>query len=211
MTVHRGCTKLLCLALTLALPAALHAEEAAAPALTLSEAERGALLAMLEEGRTRTEELVARVEDDDFGRRPEPDRWSVSEVLEHIAATEGLLFGLVENALAAEPDPEWQQVAEAVPIDAFTTRVRDRSQRAQAPEILQPKGAQTREEGLERYRTNRAATIEFVRSTAAPLKQHTAEIPGGKLTVHHFLNLIAAHNLRHNEQIAEALEQLESP
>jgi uncharacterized damage-inducible protein DinB len=195
-------------ALTLGIAATARGEEAAAP---LGDDERAALVALLEEGRDATEALVARAQGEVFARRPAPERWSVSEVVEHIAATEELLFGLMEQALAAPADPEAEALFTAVPLDGFAARVRDRSQPAQAPEAVQPKGAQTREEGLARFRSTRAATLEFVRTTQAHLRAHTAPVPGGKLSGLHFVTLIANHNLRHNLQITEVLGQLQVP
>ncbi len=46
------------------------------------------------------------------------------------------------------------------------------------------------------------------RRIQAPLKRHTAEAPAGKMNVHQWIGLLAGHNLRHNKQIVEALEQL---
>ena len=66
----------------------------------------------------------------------------------------------------------------------------------------------SREELLGRYAGARQVTLDFVRRTQAPLKAHTAAFPGGKLTSHQFLALVALHNMRHNAQIAEALAQL---
>lgn len=198
----------LALALGAVLAAPFGAAETEPIGAALTEAERFALVERLEQGAAATETLVARAEGELFTRRPAEGRWSVSEVLEHITATEELLLGLVRSALDAEPDPEWRELLEAAPLDAFAERVQDRSRPAQAPEVVQPKGAQTREEGLDRHRAARAATLELVRTTSAPVKQHTAPVPGGKLSAQHLLVTIASHNLRHNQQIAEALEQL---
>jgi uncharacterized damage-inducible protein DinB len=195
-------------ALALALP--LHGEEAAAaPAAgSLTDGERAALVDMLERGRTQTEELITRAEGEQFTTKPGPERWSVAEVLEHIGATEKLLFGMVQQSLAGEPDPEAAGLLETLPIASFAERVSDRSQKAQAPDMLQPQGGKTREELLGGYRESHQAILEFVQTTPAPVSAHTSATPAGKFTAHHLLTLIAAHNLRHNQQIAEALDQL---
>ena len=194
---------------------AVRAEEAnpaAAPAAgALTDAERAALVEMLEQGRKETEELVARAEGDLFTTKPAPDRWSVAEVLEHIGATEQALFGMVHTALAAAPDPEAPQLLAAVPVADLAGRIKSREQRFQAPAELQPKGGKSRQELLALYRTAHDATLEFVRTTQAAVAAYTAPSPAGKLTVHHVLTLIAAHNLRHNQQIAEVLTQLAQP
>ena len=198
-------------ALATALAAPLHADDPAAAAGTLSAADREALVEMLEQGRAETDALLARAEGDLFTRKPAPERWSVAEIVEHVGATEEALFGMVQTALAAEPDPEAAQLVAAVPIADFAARVKDRSQPAQAPDMLVPTGGKEREELVSRYHAAREATLQFVRTTDAAVASHTGATPMGKLTAHHFLTLIAAHNLRHNQQIAEALEQLATP
>jgi uncharacterized damage-inducible protein DinB len=40
------------------------------------------------------------------------------------------------------------------------------------------------------------------------VKKHVADGPTGNMTVHQLLVLMGGHNLRHNAQIREALEQL---
>jgi hypothetical protein len=212
MSAQRSLARPLSLLAALAALAAgpLVAEGTAAAAAPgpLTDAERQTLVEILERGQAETEALFIRAEGDAFTRKPAPERWSVGEVLEHIAATEELLLGMVETAVAAPPDPEAAALLQASPVSTLAERVRDRSQRAQAPEMLQPKGTQTREEGIARYRAARARTMDYVRTTQAAVGAHTAAFPGGKMTAHHLLTVIANHNLRHNQQIAEALEQV---
>lgn len=201
----------LCLVLPLLLAAAgaIRAQDTvAAPAGALGDADRQAFLDTLERGLAETDALLARAEGDLFARRPAPERWSVGEVLEHITATEELLMGSIETALAAPADPEAAGVLERLPVADLATRVQDRSQPAQAPEAVRPKGGLTRSQAVEAFHARREKTLEFVRTTQAPLGAHTSEVPGGKLTALHFLTIVANHNLRHNKQIAEALEQL---
>lgn len=188
--------------------AAAQPAAASAPSLAgLTDADRTALLDLLERGRAETEALVAKAEGDAFTWKPAADRWSVAEVLEHIGSTEKLLFGMLSQALAGEPDPEAPKLLEAVPVASFSDRIQDRSQKVQAPDMLVPKGGVGRDELLAAYRTAHDATIEFVRATQAPVASFTAPTPAGKLTAHHLLALIAAHNIRHNKQMAEVLEQ----
>jgi hypothetical protein len=210
-------TRTFALGATLALAAALplaadhHAAgeahgHAHAAAGALSDADRATLVAMLEQGQAETAALLAKAEGALFTTKPAADRWSAAEVLEHIAMTEEALFGSVEAALAAPEDPEGAQLIAAQPIANFSATIKDRSQRFQAPDMLRPSGGKTREELVARYEAARAKTLELVRTTQADVVTHTGATPMGKLTVHHFLTLIAAHNLRHNQQMAEAIE-----
>jgi uncharacterized damage-inducible protein DinB len=200
------------LALLVATAPALRADDpvAAAPA-GLSDVDRAALVDMLERGQKETEELIAQATGDRFTQKPAADRWSVAEVLEHIGATEKLLLGMAQAALGTPADPEAAAILTAMPVASFGARVEDRSQKAQAPDMLVPKGGQTREQLESAYREARQATLEFVRTTQAPVAAHTTATPAGKFTVHHLLALIAAHNLRHNKQIAEVIEQTATP
>ena len=185
---------------------------AAAPAAgALTDAERATLVEMFEQGRKETDELVARAEGDLFTKKPAPDRWSVAEVLEHIGTSEQALFGMVQTALAGAPDPEAAQLLAASPVADFAGVIKSREKRFQAPAELQPKGGKSRDELLAIYRTAHDASLEFVRTTQAAVASYTAPSPAGKMTVHHLLTLIAAHNLRHNQQIAEVLTQLAQP
>ena len=61
---------------------------------------------------------------------------------------------------------------------------------------------------LEKFGMLRARTLDYVRTTDAPLKGYTAEGPAGKMNAHQWIGLIGAHTLRHNAQIAEAQAML---
>ena len=153
----------LALACGLSLP--LRGDDPTAAAGTLSTADREALIAKLEAGRAETDALIAQAEGERFTHKPAADRWSVAEVLEHIGATEEALFGAVQGALAAEPDPEAAALLAANPIATFGATIEDRSQRFQAPDNLVPTGGKSREELISRYHAAREKTLELVRTT----------------------------------------------
>ena len=66
-----------------------------------------------------------------------PDRWSVAEVLEHIASAEDFIMGMVhEQVMKAPARPAGEDVKA---IDNFVlTAIPDRSHKNQAPEPLKP-------------------------------------------------------------------------
>ncbi len=190
------------IALLLTLPAA--AQELGG---NLSDDDRAQLVEMLESSRSTTEELAAQADCAIWSEQPAEDSWSVGEVLEHVVIAEEGIFALALRALEAPEDAEWQSLAGA-DVAAMVAGMQDRSQKFKAPEQFQPKGEMEREELLRQYGAVRAVTLDYVRSTQAPLKRHTAEGPPGKMNVHQWLVLIAGHNMRHNAQIAEVLEQV---
>lgn len=169
----------------------------------LTDAERAELIDVLERSKAEFDRLVAGAGGDAWARKPAPDRWSVGEVAEHLLLSEGVVRARVQAVLDSDPDADWQAAA-ALEVATIVATVSDRSQKFQAPERVQPKSELGREEVLARFAAARAETLRYVAETAAPLKQHTSESPVlGRFNAAHWLGFIAAHNFRHNQQIAE--------
>ena len=135
--------------------------------------------------------------------KPAPDRWSVAEVLEHIAVSEDFLFQNVANnimkAPAGAPDRDTAK------IDAFVlAAIPDRSHKAQAPEPLRPTARWTPAETLGHFLESRAKTIAFLESTS-DLRAHVVNSPplNQPMDAYDWLLFIAAHSERHTKQILE--------
>ncbi len=194
-----------CLALLLILATvpAFAAGDEISPKLT--EDERAHLVELLETSQSELEALAAEAEGDLWLKRPAADSWSVGAgVVPHVRA-EGLFYGVVTATPASEPNPEWRTVAESGTAGLEAT-VLDRSQQFQAPEQLQPTGEPSRSDLLARFASARAQTLELVGSLDGPVKEHTFTGPPGTMNTHQWLVLVGAHNLRHNQQMKEALE-----
>jgi beta-alanine degradation protein BauB len=174
----------------------------------LDEAERQQLLELYQRGQDELEELVAATPDELWATKPAADRWSVAEVVEHLGASESLLFGFVQQALGSPENKDWALVEGKMAPGNFLAMLQDRSKKFQAPEPLQPQGGLSRADALAKFAGARAVTAEFVRRTDLAVKKHVADGPTGNMTVHQLLVLMGGHNLRHNAQIREALEQL---
>ena len=151
-----------------------------APSGALSEAERAQLLGLYERGQRELEELVASTPEELWAKKPAPDRWSVAEVVEHLGAAEGLLFGMLQQALAAPPSPNWALVEGGMSTENFMGMLQDRSKKFQAPEPIQPKGGMTRADALAKYAGARAVSAEFVRRTTRPGQEARRRRPGGQ-------------------------------
>ena len=186
----------------------LIAEDHEGPTGSLSAEERAEIVDLLERSRSELESLTAGVVGERWTTRPGEDRWSVAEVVEHLVLSEEGIVGMARTALEAPVDPEWEAIAAASSVEGLVANLRDRSQKFSAPEVFQPRGEMSREELLAKFAAARAATLDFVHSTQAPLKMHTAEGPPGKMSAQLWLVLCGAHNLRHNQQIEEVLQQL---
>ncbi len=172
---------------------------------TMTEEERAKVIGLLRESHKEFLELTGSVSAAGWNYKASPDRWSVAEVAEHILLAEGALFAMMEKALAAAPNPDWQ--ASTAGKTEFLERVMvDRSRKAQAPESVQPRSSLPPAEVLARFEQARAKTLKFAEDTPLPLKAHTADHPFpvfNTLNGYQWLIYIPLHNLRHNQQIAE--------
>lgn len=181
----------------------------AAPSGGLSAGEKAEILDLYRRSTQETLELVSNTPDELWAKKPAPDRWSVSEVVEHLGLTESLLLGLATKSLAEPASANWATVEGGMSTDNMMGMLQNRTQKFQAPEPAQPKGGMSRADALAKYGGARAVTAEFVRRTNLPVKKHVATLPIGSMTVHQVLVMIGGHNLRHNAQIREVLEQLQ--
>jgi len=135
--------------------------------------------------------------------KPGPDRWSVAEVTEHIAAAEDFIRDSIREKVMTSPLVTGQADAKAVD-DLVLKAVPDRSRKAQAPEPLRPTNRYgSPQASLKHFRESRAMTLQFLKQTK-DLRQHAADSPmGKKLDGYEWVLFIAAHSERHTKQIEE--------
>jgi hypothetical protein len=151
---------------------------------------------------------VEKLTDEQWNARPAAFKRTAGETAEHIALSEGLLYSAMERALATPINPEWetQSAGKEKLLDGLLA---GRQGKAQAPEPIQPlKRKMSRVEIMTMYKEGRAKTLKFIETTELPLKAHTLPHPFpifGTLNAYQWLLYIPAHNLRHNKQIAEVL------
>jgi hypothetical protein len=138
--------------------------------------------------------------------RPEENRWSVLDCVEHVATVEEIFLKRLASGEYTEAPPE-----DKAKEEALAARVVDRSTRRQAPETVAPKGRFTSlAEGLERFQTARGRTVEFARENSADLYRLASAHPVfGPLNGVEALIIIANHSKRHAEQIREVRAALE--
>jgi len=186
---------LIVIAVCLAGSSAVRAQE-------LSQAEKDKALQYLESTKKGVEEATKGLSAAQWNFKPAPDRWSIAEVMEHIAATEDTLRGMVtEQVLKAPPAPDRdvKQIDEMV-----MTRIPDRSHKAQAPDALRPTNRFGSPEGaLKHFEETRAATVALLKSTP-DLRQHATDSPlGVKVDGYEWILFIAGHSERHTKQMLE--------
>ena len=148
------------------------------------------------------------------GRRPAPDRWSVAEVLEHLALVEVRFAASVEEALTAARAAGLAEESEPrVPLaELVRTRLADRGEKRDAPRAAVPTGTlddaaamAALEAARQQFRANVVSGDGFA------LGRVTAEHRRwGPLTIYQWVEVLAGHEQRHAAQIAEVGAQLQS-
>jgi uncharacterized damage-inducible protein DinB len=175
---------------------------AAARAQEVTQAEKDKALQYLESTKKNIQEATRGLSAAQWNFKQGPERWSVAQVMEHIAAAEDMLRGLTTEkvmAAPAAPDRDVKHIDEMV-----VTMVTDRTHKADAPEPLRPVNRfGSPEEALKHFVESRAQTEEFLRKTP-DLRAHAVDSPlGTKLDAYEWVLFIAAHSERHTKQINE--------
>lgn len=172
-------------------------------AQNLTPEERGKAVKYLEKTRAGVLEATKGLSQAQWDFKPGPDRWSVAEVTEHIAAAEDFLMDMVHEKVMKAPARADGEDVKA--IDEFVLQaIPDRSHKVQAPEPLRPTNRfGSPKDSLKHFRESRAKTIAFLKSTK-DLRQHATDSPmGKKLDGYEWVLLVAAHSERHTKQIEE--------
>ena len=128
----------------------------------LTPAERDQLVNLLEHSQRESLESLNGVSNAGWFYQPAPGRWSVGRIGEHLMLAESILFGGVDRAIQAGPNPQWQ--LETKGKTEFLWRVLpNRYQRVEAPEVAMPKGDLRRSDVIDEYVRARTLTIKFVK------------------------------------------------
>lgn len=165
-----------------------------------------ALLAYLEQQHEVLRRSVESVPADRRAVRPAADRWSVAEILEHIAIVETRLQKLFAAKVAdarATFGPDEASLPDLHPWDR--SRVLDRSYAVTANEAVRPTGTLDPEAAWSAVERSYASFRETVRaSDGVPLGRILQPHPVfGPMNLHNWVEFVAGHEARHAAQIRE--------
>jgi hypothetical protein len=187
----------------MAVGAALAFAAASVRAQETTQADRDKALAYLESTKKGVLDATKGLSEAQWNFKPAPDKWSVAECIEHIAAAEDLIRGMaVDKVMKAPAAPD----RDTAKIDAgIMAMIPDRSQKAQAPDELKPTNRFGSPEGsLKHFVESRTATENFLKETP-DLRAHAVDSPlgGPKLDAYEWVLFVSAHSQRHTKQIEE--------
>ena len=146
------------------------------------------------------------------GQRPGPDRWSVAEVLEHLAIVESRVVQLANGRIAAAKAAGLGPELETSPIiDSINrARITDRSQRVTAPAMIQPQSgtdAASVWSALQQARANLREAV--LAGDGLALTEISHQHPAlGLINLYQWLVFVGSHEARHTAQIREIASEL---
>ncbi len=180
----------------------LMAGAATARAQEVTQAEKDKALQYLETTKKNILEATKGLSEAQWNFKSAPDRWSVAQVMEHIAAAEDFIRGMLKEKVMMAPAGDAGRDVKKTD-EAVLMMVPDRTTKAQAPEPLVPSNRFGSPDGsLKHFVESRATTEDFLKTTTG-LRDHVTESPLGKLDGYEFVLFIAAHSERHTKQINE--------
>jgi hypothetical protein len=173
-------------------------------AAPLSQADRDALINDLERSRKVFLDAIADVKTEaQWNYKPAADRWSVAECAAHIIAAEEYFRDQIAATLKtpALPAEKRSNAGDAV----ISKMVRDRSSKFQAPAQLEPTGkVAPRAQAIADFEATRKKTLDYVRTTQDPLREHGSAGPGGQVTsAYQLVLMLSGHTERHTAQLQE--------
>ena len=166
----------------------------------MTEGEKQTILTSLERGQAALLDAVRGLDEELAARTPGSGKWSILQCLEHVAVSEDYLFLQI---LASQP--AGTSMVNMQREARIAARGTDRAQRVESPpEALPTARFSTLQEALQGFLASRERTIQFVIDNHEDLRSRIASHPLlGTVNCYEMLLLIAAHALRHAEQMEE--------
>ncbi|MCI0663199.1 MAG: DinB family protein [Acidobacteria bacterium] len=170
----------------------------------MTEKDREYAINQLKASREKFINSVAGLSEAQLKFKTAPDRWSVSEVAEHITLAEDFLFNIYSNQVLKTPaTPEKER---KVSDEQLQTNMTNRSTKFQAPEPIKPGKAAWPNitATMQEFEKRRARTIDFVKTTDIDLRSHFSGFgPGQEIDGLQWILVISGHVDRHVLQINE--------
>src|SRR5438552_5652998 len=153
----------------------------------MTEAERAFLIAQLEQSKKEFLASLDGVTTSQWRYKPAPEVWSVAECAEHIVLSEDFLFGTSQQILKT-PAVERLGSSSSEQDEKLVAMVRDRSQKAKAPEPIVPSGKfATPADAAREFASRRDRSLAYASTTTDDLRVHVTKGPLGTLDAYQFL------------------------
>ena len=178
---------------------------------TISDAERKAALDYMTETKDKLVKDLTGLNEEQLNFKPTPESWSVAECLEHIAFSEGTLFGAIQGTLKDPADPNRRGEIKMTD-DQVKGMISSRERKVKTQEAFVPKKQYGSAEGsLKVFLSQREKNIAYVKSTQDDLRNHYVVMPFATFDAYQMLLFIAGHSARHTAQLEEVMANANFP
>jgi hypothetical protein len=176
----------------------------APPAITKQE--RKSAEKFLSESEATALTTVSKLSEAQLKFKPAPDKWSVEECMMHIAASESVLWGIVDGTMKAPANPEKRSEIK-MSDDDVKKNIADRTNKVKTFPPLEPQnsGFKTAAEASASFKENRDKLIKYVNTTDDDLRNHVAKLEAGYFDSYQMVLFIGAHTNRHIAQMKEVM------
>jgi len=175
----------------------------------MTSSDRAFLLKNFEEGRDAFLRSIAGLSEAQLHFKPQPDRWSIADCVEHIALTEDAMYARATQGAANPKGVSLDPEKDARFADAVVARRR----KVVAPESFRPAGRfASLDAACNHFLEGRERAIAYVRECAEDVRHLFALHPLlGEIDCYQYLLLLALHPARHAAQIEEIKSDAEFP
>lgn len=173
---------------------------------TISRKERKTAAGFLRESEKNVMKALGNLSEEQLKFKPGPDKWSVQDCMMHIAASEKMLWGMVEQSIKAAANPEKRSEVKWTD-EQVMKNIEDRSTKVKTFPPLEPPntGYRNIDEAVASFRENRGKLIDYVKSTQEDLRNHVSALPVGSFDAYQMILFIGAHSNRHVIQMREVM------
>ena len=170
----------------------------------ISKKEKKFASKFLKQTRDAVGDAVKGLSDAQLKFKPAEDSWGVEECVKHIAITEQMLWGMLEENLKNPPTPEKRSEVKMSDEEVINL-VESRAKKVKTFDPAKPENTPYKnlDEALSSFRQNREKLIDFIKSTDADLRNHVIPLPFGSVDGYQFVLFISGHTDRHTQQINE--------
>jgi hypothetical protein len=175
----------------------------AADTMPAANADKAKLVQELERTRDKFLKSVEGLSEAQWNYKAAPEKWSIAQCAEHIAAAESFIRGAVEGGLT-KPLADGQDRGALVKDELIQTMIVDRSRKFSAPEPLIPGNRfGSAAAAVDAFRKERGETLKLAQGDT-DFRAHAAQHPGfGMIDTYGWMLFLSGHTERHTLQIEE--------
>ena len=171
----------------------------------LTEEEREFTEEHLEETQQRLLTVTKGLSEAQLNFKPSPESWSIAECVEHLAISEGMIWGMLEGALKTPADPS-KRDSVLISDEKLLGIISSREKKVKTGEPFEPSGKfGSHEETVAAFVTKRGEHIMYVQNTADDLRNHYAKSPVGTIDGLQVILFMSGHTERHVKQMEEVM------